>query len=96
MEIINVNLDNVAITNTPFVWNPSDNKFYFKRNSKIFEKITSRYGLSVEELELEFRKRVQLIHILKQNKVFEFNEVQNIINEYIKKPEEVLRKFGIV
>jgi len=96
VEIINVNPDNVAMTNTPFVWNPSDNKFYFKRNSKILEKITSRYGLSVEELELEFRKRVQLIHMLRQNKVFEFNKVQDIINEYVKKPEEVLRKFGIM
>ncbi len=95
VEIINVTSNGIAMTNTPFVWNPADNQFYFKKNSKIFEKITKRYGLNIEEIDLEFRRRVQLIHKLHQNKIFDFNQVQEIINEYIKKPEEILRKFGI-
>ncbi|MFH1607848.1 MAG: type II/IV secretion system ATPase subunit [archaeon] len=95
VEIVNVTPDGIAITNTPYVWNPSDNQFYFKKNSKIFEKIASRYGLRLEELDLEFRKRVQLIYKLHQNKIFKFKEVQDIINEYYKKPEEVLKRLGI-
>jgi archaeal flagellar protein FlaI len=95
VEIINVTSNGVAMTNTPFVWNPADNQFYFKKNSKIFEKIIKRYGLNMEELDLEFRRRVQLIHKLHQNKIFDFNKVQEIINEYIKRPEEILRKFEI-
>jgi len=95
VEIINVTSNGIAMTNTPFVWNPSDDQFYFKRNSKILEKIAKRYGLRIEELDLEFRRRVQLIYRLNQNKIFEFNKVQEIINEYVKKPEEILRKFGI-
>jgi hypothetical protein len=90
-----VTSNGVAMTNTPFVWNPADNQFYFKKNSKIFEKIIKRYGLNMEELDLEFRRRVQLIHKLHQNKIFDFNKVQEIINEYIKRPEEILRKFEI-
>ncbi len=95
VEIINVTSDGVALTNTPFIWNPSDDKFYFKKNSKIFEKISKRYGLKIEELDLEFRRRVQLIYKLYQNKIFKFKEVQDIINQYYKKPEEVLKKFGV-
>ncbi|MHA1988095.1 MAG: type II/IV secretion system ATPase subunit [Promethearchaeota archaeon] len=95
VEIMNVTPEGTALTNTPFIWNPSDDKFYFKKNSKIFEKIIKRYGLRMEELDLEFRRRVQLIYKLYQLKIFEFQKVQDIINEYYKKPEQVLKKFGI-
>ena len=95
VEIINVTPDGVAMTNTPFVWNPADNQFYFKRNSRIFQKIAKRTGVKVEELDLEFRKRVQLIYKLHQKKVFNFNKVQEVINAYSKRPEDVLKKYGV-
>ena len=95
VEIINVSPEGVAITNTPFVWNAADDYFYFKKTSRIFEKITKRYGMKIEELEIEFRKRAQLIYNLYKNKVFDFKDIQNIIVEYYKKPEEVLKKFGV-
>ena len=95
VEIVNVNEDGVALTNTPFFWNPSDDSFYFKKNSKIFEKISKRSGLKLEDIELEFRRRSQIIHIIHQKKIFGFREFHDIINEYYKKPEETLRKFGI-
>jgi len=95
VEIIDVTSDGIARTNTPFVWNPSDDRFYFKKESKIFQKISKRTGLKIEEIDLEFRRRIQLIHKLHQNKIFSFNKVQGIINEYSKKPKEVLQKFGI-
>ena len=94
-EIINVTSEGIALTNTPFVWNPVDDQFYSKKSSRIFEKIARRYGIRIEELDLEFRKRVQLIYKLYQNKIFGFKEVQDIINKYYKKPEEVLKEFGI-
>jgi len=95
VEIMNITSEGVALTNTPYVWNPSDDQFYFKKNSKIFEKISRRYGIKMEELDLEFKRRVQLMYKLYQQKIFKFEEVQNIINQYYKKPEEVLRKFGV-
>ena len=95
VEIINVTDDGIALTNTPFVWNPADDQFYFKKNTKIFEKIAKRFGMKIEELDLEFRRRVNLIHKLQQTKLFGFKKVQEIINQYYKKPEEVLKKFGV-
>ena len=93
VEIVNVTPDGVALTNTPFMWNPSDNRFYFKKDSRIFEKIKKRYGISAEELELEFRKRVSLLYQLSLHKITDFKKFQEIINEYSKNPEKTLAKY---
>lgn len=95
VEIINVTPEGIALTNTPFTWNASDDSFYFKSNSKIFEKISRRSGMDIEEIELEFRRRVQLLYILYKRKIFDFEKVQEIVNEYYKKPEKILKEYGI-
>jgi len=95
VEIINVTPEGIAITNTPFMWSPADDNFYFKKNARIFEKIITRFGLKIEEIEMEFRKRVQLLYKMQQQKIFGFKQVQDIINEYYKKPKETLRRFRI-
>ncbi|MFZ1971015.1 MAG: type II/IV secretion system ATPase subunit [Candidatus Nanoarchaeia archaeon] len=95
VELIDVSPEGIALTNTPFTWNASDDTFYFKRNSKVFEKISSRYGLSIQELESEFRIRTQLIYELFKRKVFGFKRVQDIVNEYYKRPKELLAEFDI-
>jgi len=95
VEIINVTLDGIALTNTPFVWNALENEFYSKKNNKIFEKIRKRYGIKVEDLEVEFKRRVQLLYKIYQQGIFKFEEVQEIVNEYYKKPQEILKRFEI-
>jgi len=95
VEITKVNSNGIALTNTPFMWNPMEDSFYFKRNSQVFEKISKRYGIRVDELELEFRRRVQLIYSLHQKKILKFEEIQEVINKYYKKPQEVIREFGL-
>ncbi len=95
VEIVNVTSEGVAITNTPFVWNPMDNQFYFKKNSKIFEKISKRFGIEMDELQTEFRRRAQLIYIAYERKLFDFQKFQDLVTQYYKKPAEILSKFGI-
>jgi len=94
-EIINIDPKGNALTNAPFIWNPENDHFYFKQNSEIFKKIAIRHGLNLSELEQEFKRRVNLLYQLYKRDIFEFKEVQDIINEYYKKPKEVLRKFGL-
>ncbi len=96
VEIINVTQDGVALTNTPVIWNPVDDQFYFKRNIKSFEKISKRSGLSLEEINLEFKRRVELLYVLYKRGIFGFAEVQEIINIYYKQPEKILRDFEII
>jgi len=95
VEIVSVDADGTALTNTPFVWDPQKDQFYFKKHSQVFQKISKRHGLTVEELDLEFRRRVQLIYKMYQKKIFRFEEVQEIVNRYYKKPLEVLKEFGV-
>ena len=95
VELINITPEGIALTNTPFLWNPSDDNFYFKKNSKIFEKISKRSGLKVEDLEIEFRRRAQLIYTLYQKNIFGFKKFQEIVNEYYKRPEKILKEYGI-
>jgi len=84
VEIINVTSDGVAMTNTPFVWNPSDDQFYFKKNSKIFQKISKRTGLRMEEIDLEFRRRVQLIYKLHQKKFLALTRFKKLLMNILK------------
>jgi len=95
VEIINITPDGIAVTNTPFSWHPIDDQFYFKKNSKIFEKIAKRYGIEMNELQLEFARRTKLLYTLLQRKIFAFDQIQDIVTEYYKKPAEVLKRFGI-
>ena len=95
VEIVNVDSNGIATINTPFSWDASQDKFYYKTGSKVFEKISKRYGISVGDLELEFRKRAQLIFQMYKMKKTKFEEVQELINKYYKRPEEVLKEFGV-
>jgi len=95
VEIIDVDNKGIALTNKPFIWNALEDGFYYKENNKIFEKISIRNGIRLEELEREFKRRTELLRKLQNKKIFKFREVQNLINEYYKNPQLVLNKFGI-
>jgi archaeal flagellar protein FlaI len=95
VEVIDVNPEGIALTNTPFVWNPAEDVFYFKKNSKVFEKIAGRYGINLPDLEIEFRRRTQLLYELYRRKIFTFKLVEQVVNEYYKKPRDVLSRFNI-
>ena len=94
-EIVNVSSEGIATINSPFIWNPGEDKFYFRENSKVFEKISKRYGIRREELELEFRRRVQIVYQMYRKGISKFDDVQEMINRYYKRPAEVLRQLEI-
>ena len=96
VEIVDVTPEGVARTNTPFTWDAATDRFYFKTESKVFEKIMRRYGLSREELASEFSLRTKLIYELYKRKIFDFDTVQSIVNNYYKNPNAILKEFGIV
>jgi flagellar protein FlaI len=95
IEVINVDANGTAKTNTPFLWDPSKDKFYSKRDSHVFEKIQKVNGISVAKLQEDFDKRVRLIYTLFNKKVFDFEELQRIINDFYKNPQEIYKKYGI-
>tara|TARA_Y100000310_G_scaffold340182_2_gene435083 strand:- start:1140 stop:4121 length:2982 start_codon:yes stop_codon:yes gene_type:complete len=95
VEIVNVSKDGTAMINTPFSWDASADRFYFKKQSKVFEKISAKRGVSVEKLQHELIVRAKLLYDLYKRKIFGFDEVGKIINSYYKNPVEVLNKYNI-
>ncbi|MEM1536145.1 MAG: type II/IV secretion system ATPase subunit [Candidatus Pacearchaeota archaeon] len=93
VEVLEVTPDGKAITEIPFKWDASKDVFYFKKESKVFEKISKRYGLTLEELEQEFNRRTKLLYSLFKKKIFSFEKVQKIINDYYKNPDKVLEEY---
>jgi len=86
VEVVNVNPDGGTVINTPFSWNPKEDIFYFKKQSKVLEKISDRYGIPIEKLQREFIIRSKLLYALYQKRIFGFDEVEKIINDYYINP----------
>lgn len=95
VEIVNITNEGSALINTPFKWNPINDTFVFQKQSKVFEKISAKQGISVEKINEEFGKRTRLLSALSRKKVYDFEQIQQVINDYYKSPEDVLKKYGI-
>lgn len=95
VEIVNVDSEGAAVINTPFTWNAAEDRFYSKQGSKVFEKISKRYGLTMKELESDLKKRSRLLYNLYLKKIFDFDQVQEVVSRYYKHPDEVLKEFGV-
>ena len=95
VEILKIQKDGVALTNTPFSWSPADDKFYYREESNLFDKISKKYGITKEFLQKEFEIRSKLLYLLFQNKVLSYEEVQREINEYHKDPIALLKKYRL-
>jgi flagellar protein FlaI len=95
VEIVNINKDGTALVNTPFKWDPAKDVFYYKKQSKVFEKISIKTGIPVEKLQQELAVRARLLYELYKRKIYGMEEVQKVINDYYKNPVEVLSRFGI-
>ncbi|MFH0808592.1 MAG: type II/IV secretion system ATPase subunit [archaeon] len=95
VEVVRVDADGTTTTNTPFKWNPADDKFYYTKESKVFDKIAAKVGLTRESLQREFEIRTRLLFALFQNRVLSYEDVQRVINDYAKAPQVVLAKYGL-
>lgn len=93
VEIVNVEEDGTAVTNVPFIWNPEDNRFYYRDEMKAFRKISNRYGISIDSLKKEFMIRTRILYKLYEKKILDFFEVQKIINMYYKNPKGAIMAF---
>jgi flagellar protein FlaI len=96
VEIIKVG-DNMSElkTNTPFMWDPASDSFFFKTESYLFEKLVKRYGLTMDYLKREFAIRTQLLMELYRQNIVSYKEVQDVIHAYYKTPQQVMKRFNI-
>lgn len=97
VEIIEIGEGRGAIrTNTPFVWDPATDTFFFKTDSHMFGKLVKKYGINQEFLKREFMRRTRLLMELYRRNIAGYQEVHDIISAYYKTPDQVLRRFTIL
>ncbi len=85
-----------ATTNTPFVRDPAKDLFYFKADSRVFDKISKQHGILKEDLYKEFKNRSAFLMAMYSKRIFGFKQVQEMINAYYKNPGDVLSKLGVI
>lgn len=95
VEVVNVASDGTAESNVPLIWDPAKDKFYFKKNFAVFNKIQKRSGISLEALFQDFEKRTKLLNELAKRNISDVDSVQKILSEYLRNSEAVLMKFNI-
>ena len=94
-EIISIGKDGGNIVNKPFIWDPTNDKYDYVTESDIFKKLIKQQGLSEDEIIQEWKNRTLLLIAMYNAGMFDFHEVQRVIDVYYKSPKDVLQKFGI-
>jgi len=95
VEVIDVERGEAGL-NIPFRWDPATGKFLYKQHLEMFNRIISKSGVTMQYLNNEWSNRTKLLIKLYQNNIFDFSEVQEIINNYYKNPQKILKQFEIV
>ena len=95
IEIKEIGIHGEIDSNKLFSWDPKKDIFYFKTDSIVFDKICKRYGLEKEKLLQEFELRTKLLLEMFNKKIFDFTQIQRIIQEYYKNSQAVLDEYKI-
>jgi archaeal flagellar protein FlaI len=95
VEVINVNPDGTSQSNIPLIWDPSRNKFYYKKDMHVFKKIEKISGITVDRLMVELENRTKLINVLAKRDIVDVESVQRIVIDYLRDPKMIMNKFEI-
>ena len=96
VEIINVSEEVGKVnSNQLFAWDSVNDKFIFNDKSVLLQKISSRTGLKISELEADIKKRASLLSKMLEKGVIDFRETAKIINSYYKDKQGTLKQFGL-
>lgn len=80
-----------ARTNEAFTWTAMDDTHSQRGEPYLFDQISNDYGISKQKLNQELENRAKLIKWLKQKNVKEFDKVSEIIAEYYKNKEDIVK-----
>jgi len=78
------------ITREIFSWDPVKDTFAAKEGSAVLRKIAGRTGAGEEEIQHELHRRKKILEWMFENNVYDFREVDRIIQAYHTDPENVL------
>ena len=82
-------------SNTVFEWDPVDDSIIRHGRSVVLEKISKMTGIPLERLENELQLRTALLKKMYEQGITNYREFTQIVNDYYRGREQVLRRFGI-
>lgn len=83
---------NELITNTVYEWDPATDTFVFKGHSFLFDEIMEMKNMTHEEIEREFRRRVDIVSYMTEKNMLDFREIAKIVVSYYQYPEETAKR----
>jgi flagellar protein FlaI len=83
---------NELITNTVYEWDPATDTFVFKGHSFLFDEIMEMKNMTHEEIEAEFRRRVDIVNYMTEKNTVDFRDIAKIIVSYYQYPEETAKR----
>jgi len=84
-----------ASINKVFAWMPSSDSFQFNGSTVMLQKISKTKGISIEGLESEMERRKKILEWMKKEGIKNYIKVSEIISDYHKNPEKILKMAGI-
>ncbi|MCP3681924.1 MAG: type II/IV secretion system ATPase subunit [bacterium] len=95
-EIIEVKQQlGVVDSNALFEWNPVKDSMDYKGNSYVLKTICKMSGSTMKQLEEEIRKRAAILKKMTERNIINYRNVADVINQYYKDPQFVLKSFGV-
>lgn len=76
------------ITNTSFIWNPSEDKF-IERSSYLLDKIAKRLGYTTDELENEIKRRIIVLKWMRKKNIRDYENFWKVIGMYYYNPTKL-------
>lgn len=80
------------LTNRAFVWNAQDDSHQYLGRSVILEKIMDAIGMSERDIWDEIERRKIVLRWMVKNRIRYYEDVANVIREYVAVPEETYEK----
>ncbi|MDI6825710.1 MAG: type II/IV secretion system ATPase subunit [Candidatus Aenigmarchaeota archaeon] len=77
-------------------WDPKEDTFTFNKSSYLLQKIAHNRGITVEEAIEEITRRNAILEWMLKNGIKDYVKVCQIINEYYKSPEKILKQVGAI
>jgi flagellar protein FlaI len=83
---------NELITNTVYEWDQRTDSFIYKGHSFILDGLMEMKNMTHEEMDREFKQRVDLIKYLVEKDIIDYRAINSMIVSYYKEPKETITK----
>jgi flagellar protein FlaI len=84
-----------ARTNQVYHWDANEDVYEYTGTSYYLQEIGAHKGVEVTELLKELEKRKKILEWMQKNDIIHFKEVVEVLTNYRKNPQKVLKDVGI-